>query len=107
MIDLSAISDDALARWARARIQADYELTAHEMDKSAGVPRESVCDIGISFEAGAVMFRDVDTGVVYTLAPPDTLIGQTSDGRHVTYRNGHEILSAPCEHERASRALTI
>lgn len=95
-IDLSNVSEQDLARWARARIQADYEAAVDQLDRAAGVPSGVNCDIGLSMEAGAVLFRDVDSQACYTLAPPDTLIGQRGDGLHVTYRHGTQILDTSC-----------
>jgi len=95
-IDLSDVSEDDLARWARARIQADYELTASELDRTNGVPAGMSCDVGINFAIGVVLFRDVDTDAIYALAPSDTLTGQRGDGRHVTFRHGTEILDTSC-----------
>lgn len=92
MIDLSSISDAALARYARACIIASCEQIAAELDRNPDVPDSATFDIGLNIEVGAVMFRSAATGAVYTLGPDGSVIGQTLDGRHVALRDGTEII---------------
>lgn len=94
MIDLSTISDEELARWARARIQRDYLATSDALDRAAGIPCGFKCDVGINLEYGVVVFRDLETDEHYLLAPSDTLTVHSSSGKHRAFRNGVEILHA-------------
>lgn len=92
MIDLSSISDAALACYARASILAACEQITAELDRNPNAPNSATFDIGINLEVGAVMFRSGQTGAVYTLAPDGSVIWQTLDGQHVALRDGIEVV---------------
>jgi hypothetical protein len=68
MVDLSTLSDAALARYGRACIASACARIVSELDRDPDVPMHARFDIGLSLERGIVMFRDRETHAVYALA---------------------------------------